>query len=148
MNDNQNISAEKKLIDLLFVSKYKQLEKTVIEMKNGKDAAELMFGKIDTSTGLVQEGYVENGEMKFKKIPWYKRLFSKEPSEIKYLGTITLYWNFFWSNKKNYFEAAVYKKYNPYTGKIQCIYANVPNRGAMYFDVKAYEKSGQLVERG
>lgn len=116
-------------------------------MKNNHDNNELMFGKVDVTTGLISEGHVENGEMKFKKIPWYKRIFTKEPSEIKFIGITSMYSQWIWSNKKNYFESPVYKKYNPYTGKIQCIYTNVPNHGAVYFDVCVYEKTGKLVER-
>jgi len=115
-------------------------------MKNQEENNGIIFGKIDTSTGLASEGYMENGEMKFKKIPWYKKLFAKEPSKIEFIGIISMYSQLIWSNEKNYFDVAVYKKYNPFTGKIQCIYTNVPNHGAIYFDVYAYEKSGQLVE--
>jgi hypothetical protein len=113
----------------------------------GQDNNLIRCGVIDTETGLVSEGYVENGEIKFKKIPWYKKLFAKEPYKIELIGTITMYSQWIWSNKKEYFESAVYKKYNPFTGKIKCIYTNIPNHGAKYFDVCAYEKLGKLIEQ-
>lgn len=109
--------------------------------KNG-----LAFGMVDTNNGLASEGYIDkNGEMRFKKIPWYKKLFSKEPSKIEFIGVTEVYSQLIWSNKKNYFETAVYRKYNPYTNKTQCIYTNIRGCRTFYFDIAAYEKTGQLI---
>ncbi len=44
----------------------------------------LRFVSVDSITGERKDGYIDkNGEMKFKKQPWYKRIFHKPPSKIE-----------------------------------------------------------------
>lgn len=80
-----------------------------------------------------------------KDRPWYKRLFAKEPLKVEFLGTTTLNSSYIFSRKKSYFDVAVYRQYNPETNQTKCIYSNVRGHGAIYYDVCAYEKMGQLV---
>lgn len=112
-----------------------------------KDKSYCSFGSFNVETGETQEGYVNKlGEMKYKKRPWYKRIFSpdKPPREISYIGTTTMWHKYIWSNNKTYFQAPVYKKYNPYTGEIFRVYAKLEDR-TYDFSVEAFVKEGIFV---
>lgn len=104
------------------------------------------FGMVDEKTGLYHEGYVENGEMKFKKIPWWRRIFAKEPSETEFLGITTAVINSIFGPER-VVEVAIYKKFNPISLKTQAIYGNVEGRGLVYFDIVAFEKTGKLIKK-
>ena len=114
-------------------------------MKNNNNNNRIIFGSINVETGEIQNGYIDkHGQMKYRKEPWYKRIFRKRPEEIEYIGITQLYSQLIWSSKKNYFNAAVYRKFNPYTDQIYSIYANVDGR-TIYFDVNAYVKNKVLI---
>jgi hypothetical protein len=99
------------------------------------------FGTFNVETGEVQDGCVDkSGQMQYRKQPWYKRIFQKRPEKTEYVGTTELYSQFIWSNSKNYFDVAVYRKFNPYTNETYSCYARCRNR-TIYFDVNAFEKN-------
>ena len=98
------------------------------------------FGSINVETGTSSEGYMEDGEMKFKKTPWYKRLFAKKPVKEVFMGTCK------WGNDKMEIELCIYKKFNPYTNETYEIYANHSQYGKFSFDINAFEQMGKLVE--
>ena len=102
------------------------------------------FGTFNVTTGEVQTGYVDkSGQMKYRKPPWYKRIFQKRarrPEATEYIGTTELYSQLIWSNTKNYFDVAVYRNYNPYTNETYSCYAIRRNR-IIYFDVNAFERN-------
>ena len=116
---------------------------------------DIKFGSYNKSTGESKQGYIENGEMKYKPYPWYNRLYYKlfpyNPPEIKhentvYIGTTELYSKMIWSNQKNYFDVAVYRTYNTITDKTIEIYADIPSRGRRYyFNVDAYDADKTLI---
>ncbi len=99
------------------------------------------FGSIDVKTGISSSGYMENGQMKFKKTPWYKRLFSTEPIETEFLGICKRV------NKNNTIEIelCVYRKFNPYTNETKEIYAENELYGKFSFDINAFEQMGRLI---
>lgn len=99
------------------------------------------FGTFNVTTGEVQNGYVDKSDqMKYKKQPWYKRIFQRRPEATEYIGTTELYSQLIWSNTKNYFDVAVYRNYNPYTNETYSCYARCINR-IIYFDVNAFERN-------
>ena len=107
----------------------------------------ISFGTINVKTGERTEGFIENGEMKYKKIPWWKRIFRespKPPEQTEYIGTTQLYSKLIWSNNKNYFNAAVYKRFNPFTKEIYEIYSNT-RWGKFNYNIDAFISAGQLI---
>lgn len=103
------------------------------------------FGSINVETGEFKSGYIDkNGDMKYKQLPWYKRFFINRPEKIEYVCYTTMYTRLIWSNKKHYFDVAVYKKYNPYTNKIYQLYASHDDN-IIYFDINAFNKTGDLI---
>ncbi len=104
----------------------------------------ISFGCMNTKTDEFQEGFMKNEEMKFKKVPWYKRIFAKEPREEVFVGTVEMTRRFVWSDIETPFSASLYKLINPLTGETKKLYART-HRGGIYFDPNAYEKNGVLV---
>jgi hypothetical protein len=110
-------------------------------MKNNN----ISFGCINTKTGVFQEGCVENNEIKFKKVPWYKRIFAKEPTQEIFIKVIEMEEQLIWTNKKNSFYASLYKIVNPLTNEIKKVFAKT-YLGNVYFDPKVYEKNKKLIQ--
>ena len=108
----------------------------------------LRFVSVDSITGERKDGYIDkNGEMKFKKQPWYKRIFHKPPSKIEAIGTTQFSHSYIWSNKERCVVYPVYRKFNSYTNETYSIYSNIEDHGAFYFNVELFEKTGKLVRR-
>ncbi len=105
----------------------------------------MSFGCLNVKTGEFQEGFMKNKEMKFKKLPWYKRIFAKEPTEEVYIKVIKMESQWIWSDKKDSFYSSLYKIINPYTNEIKKVFAKT-SEGNVYFDPIAYEKSGKLIQ--
>lgn len=99
------------------------------------------FGSIDINSGIPSDGYMENGKMKFKKIPWYKRIFTQKPTEEMFVGTAR------YGNDIIEIELCVYRKYNPYTNETYEIYANSNTYGKFEFDINAFEQMGKLISK-
>jgi hypothetical protein len=78
-------------------------------------------------------------KIKFKKLPWYKRIFAKEPTEEVYIKVIEIESQLIWSNKKYSFYASLYKIINPFTSEIKKVFAKT-SEGNIYFDPIAYDK--------
>ena len=122
------------------------------------DNSQIKFGAYNTITKESLEGYIDDCQMKFKPYPWYNRLWfgMKEvwnykplqppltKTATKYIGTTTLYRQMIWSKHKNYFEAAVYSKYDITTGKTISVYSDVNDR-RIYFNVDAYNNDKLLI---
>lgn len=87
---------------------------------------------------------MKNEKMKVKKLPWYKRIFAKEPTEEVYIKVIEIESRCIWSNKREFFNASLYKVINPFTNEIKKIFAKT-YEGDVYFDPIAYYKSGKLI---
>lgn len=104
------------------------------------------FGALNTETGEFSNGYLEKGEMKFKKIPWYKKLFAKEPTETEFIGIVEGNTRFIWCDQNRAVNVPIYKKYNPYTGQIKSLYGDVKNHGRIFFNIQVFEKFGKFIE--
>ena len=119
----------------------------------------IQFGSYNTVTKQSSEGYIENNEMKFKPYPWYKKMWFRiketrnynlaecPPNSFatEYIGTTTLYSKMIWSNHKNYFETAVYRKYCIVSNDTLCIYSNIDGHRKVYFNVDAYKQENKLI---
>jgi hypothetical protein len=104
-----------------------------------------IFGSVDISTGEIKNGYIDKfGQMQYKKLPWYKRIFQKRPEKTSFLCNTQLYSKLIFSDKKHYFDTAVYKTYNPYTNEIYSIFCNTGSR-TVNFDVESFIKTNQLI---
>jgi hypothetical protein len=88
---------------------------------------------------------MKNEKMKVEKMPWYKRIFAKEPTEEVYIKVIEMESQWIWSNKKDSFYASLYKIINPFTNEIKKVFAKT-SEGNIYFDPIAYDKSGKLIQ--
>ncbi len=84
-------------------------------------------------------------KIKSKKLPWYKKIFAKEPTEEVYIKVIEIESQLIWSNKKYSFYASLYKIINPFTNEIKKVFAKT-SEGNIYFDPIAYDKSGKLIQ--
>ena len=104
---------------------------------------DMQFGCMNTETGDFQEGYIEDGQMKFKKSPWWAGWFSARPTKTKYIGITTLLHGWIFSKNKDEVEVTVYCDYNPYTFKVYKVYCEHGN-----FNVDAYRENGRLVWEG
>ena len=97
---------------------------------------DIQFGSFNVETGESQTGFIDkHGEMKYR-CSWLKRLFSKPPRVTEYLTSTEVFRQLIWSSKKTYFQAPVYKTYNPYTGKVYEVFALCDDR-KMQFEVAA-----------
>lgn len=100
---------------------------------------QIQFGCIDTSTGLTQEGYVENGQMKFKPLKWWQKLFCRKPEKKEFIGTYNYRTKFPWSTEWSKGQVAMYKYFNPYTNEIYKIEGD-NGEERIQFDVGAFEQ--------
>lgn len=98
------------------------------------------FGALDTKTGLFAEGYMEDSEMKFKKIPWYKKLFTKEPLKEEFIDIVDC------TNLRTgeTFSMGLYRKINPLTQEVKSLYAKGSGR-VIRLDVQAFIQRRELV---
>lgn len=104
----------------------------------------MSFGSVNVVTGELQKGYIKDSQMKFKKIPWYKRIFQKKPEKVEYVGTTTVYSQLIWSDKKHYFDVSVYRKINPITNETYEIFCFI--EGLKYkFNIDAYVYENKLI---
>ena len=129
------------------------------------DTSQCIFGSYNVTTKKSMDGYIDkNGTMKYKKIPWYKKLYRKMfPSEEtkamavlmkqadeanyvygEYICVATLYSRFIWSDTKRPFDVAVYRDYIKSTGKTTKLYCDT-HRGRKYFNCDAYDKDGLFI---
>lgn len=106
--------------------------------------SDIKFGMMNVQTGETQEGYMKDGEMKFKPQSWLERLFAKPPRETEYVGITTMSHSWIWSSKETHFKATVYRDFNPFTDKTYAIYA-VAGEHRFNFNVDAYTHTGKLV---
>jgi len=104
----------------------------------------IMFGSFNVETGEIQDGYMKNGEMKFKPEPWYKRWFRKRPEKTEYIGVIDMQKNYGWSDNWVDVRIALYKDFNPLTGEVYRVYAWDRDR-RISFDVNAYLRDGEYI---
>jgi hypothetical protein len=87
---------------------------------------DIQFGCLNVDTGEFRKGHIDkSGNQQFKRLPWYKRLFFREPSQTELVGTTTLSVGFIWTRDTDLkdVKAALYRKFNPYAGKTQKIWA-------------------------
>ena len=116
-------------------------------MKNNTDVS---FGCIDINTGEFEKGYIDKGEMKFKRSSllkrMYRKIFNKEPLVVETIGAITAEMNslFFGLREEDY---AVYRRYNKWSNETKDIYCNIRGHGAVYFNIDIWEKTGKFVQR-
>jgi len=119
--------------------------KTKIKQNNKDMESKCKFGSINNITGETRDGFIDkNGQMKYKKSPWYKRIFQKLPIETKYLGVVELTSQFIWSNQKRPFNAPYYKDFNPFTNEIIEVYSIV-NGHKYNFNLDCFLDSGRLI---
>jgi len=108
------------------------------------------FGSFNTKTGESQDGYIDKkGEMNFKKLPWYIRLFCEEPIETVFIDVVTTNHSLF--NKRTgeirpmgEARGSLYKKWNPYTGKIYRLFARF-NGDEQNYSIDAYVAGHGLI---
>lgn len=114
--------------------------------------AQCQFGSVNVVTGAEQEGYMEAGKMKFRPVPWWKKLFRnineiKLPVELveEYVGIadVTVHK---WTGGEYTECAALYRKYNKFDGKTHSLW--IIRRGHYcFFDVNAWDRDKQLVRK-
>jgi hypothetical protein len=108
----------------------------------------IKFGCIDTSTGQVQDGYIDNeGQMKFKKPSFWSRFLdaiTPEPREKEFLGTKTIRKRFMGIGNWREIQACVYREFNPINGKTHKIWFEHGGE-KRNFNKDAYEATGELV---
>ena len=112
--------------------------------------SQCIFGTYNVTTGESLEGYMDKGEMKYRKYPWYKRIFFrkyKEPQPktlTEYMGT-TIYRasNWIFRTHKE-IEVVVYREYIEGTNKTTRIYSNVDGR-TFTFNIDAYNAGHGLI---
>jgi len=115
-------------------------------MSNNK----VLFGSIDIKTGETKTGYIDkNGEMKYKKLPWYKRIFNKKTKleKTEYIGILDGERWFYIGTQRcsEKTSVAAYKRFNPFTNETYEIFATQGDEKFL-FDVNAYEKNGKLIK--
>jgi hypothetical protein len=103
----------------------------------------IQFGSINVETGESQEGYIENGQMKFKPMKWWQKLFFKKPEEKEFIGSYKYETKFPWSKQCVKRQIAMYKYFNPYTGKIYKIEGS-DGEETIQLDVGAFQ-NGQII---
>lgn len=113
-------------------------------MSNSKD---IKFGCINTSTGEFQEGYIDDGQMKFKKPSLWSRFINAitpEPYEKEFLGTKIVQKRFMGIGNWRPVEVCVYREFNVVNGKTHKIWFE--HRGEKRnFNKDAYDASGRLI---
>jgi hypothetical protein len=103
----------------------------------------IQFGSINVETGETQDGYIENGQMKFKPMKWWQKLFLKRPEEKEFIGTYGYKTKFPWSSEWTNHQVAMYKYFNPYTDEIYKIEGSDENE-TIQFDIGAF-KVGKII---
>lgn len=108
-------------------------------MNNNQSQAQ--FGSYNPETGETLKGYMENGQMKFKKYSLWERFvfwWNKPPEEEVFIKTCTMEEkNIFTGKLVSELEGALYKRGDNYY--IKC-------RGQrIYIDSNAYENDGSIV---
>lgn len=99
----------------------------------------VLFGSYNVETGEFQKGYIENGEMKYKREPWYKRIFRRKPApKVEFVAIRDLV-----SNGKP-IQVAVCKKCEPFSGEILELYAHW-NGWYISFSIPAFKATGELI---
>lgn len=116
--------------------------------KNNNQSTNISFGCIDTSTGAFQEGYTnKEGKQKFKKAPWWKAIFAKEPTETELIGIYKAQCSYIWSDKyRDCGYLRMYRTFNPFTGKTLKVFGKHDRYGTIQYDVESYLKCGMFVE--
>ena len=105
---------------------------------------DIFFGSYDPTTGESQEGYIDfRGKMRFRRQPWYKRLFMKPQTKTELLDLIPIKVFTPWGTRY-LSRACLYRKANVVTGKTIKLWAT---RGVhmISFNTEAFDKFGQLV---
>ena len=107
------------------------------------------FGCVNVETGEAQTGYTDKqGRMKFKRQPWWRRIFQSPPREKVWLEVR----GFERSRvlgltgetiERRDIPCSVYKEWNPLSGEIYEIYAT-SEYGKVQLDVGAYN-AGHVV---
>lgn len=100
---------------------------------------QIQFGCVDTQTGQTQEGYIENGQMKYKPLKWWQKFFAKKPEEKEFIGVFKYQSKFTWSQEWSNNQIAIYKYFNPFTGEIYKIEGSNEEE-TIQLDVGAFEK--------
>lgn len=114
---------------------------TVLALNRSKKK-ELQFGVLNTESGEFSEGYVENGQMKYKK-PKIEPVTEKIGVILfNYTKTRT---GLFPSSNVVIENLIVFRQKDPSTGKTVRIFAESPSRGILEFDVWAWETQGKRV---
>ena len=112
---------------------------------NNIELNQCSFGCIDVNTGITQQGYIENGEMKFYPVRWWQKLFASPPKEIKYLGTTSLTRTNIFTSRVVKTEIAIYKSFNPLSGEIFEVWGEF-NGEKLYLNIDAF-KEGKLIQK-
>ena len=102
--------------------------------------SEIQFGCIDTKTGEFREGYVENGQMKYRRDPWWKRWFTNYSKNIlrdEFVCTAR--------GEQTGFPISVYKTINIVSGDIVSVWGQSRFHGRVDFDVEAFMHCDELV---
>jgi hypothetical protein len=103
----------------------------------------IQFGSINVETGETQDGYIENGQMKFKPMKWWQKFFLKRPEKKEFLCVHTYRSRFSWSSEWTRHDVAMYKYFNPYTEEIYKIEGS-DAKTTIQYDVGAF-KQGVIV---
>ncbi len=119
-------------------------------MKIDNKKSQCSFGSYNTETGECLEGYMEKGIMKYRKYPWWKRMYFRmcanetpeKPAPIianEYLEVInmTLINHLFRTERE--IAVAVYREFEKETNKTLRLYGRY-NGDTIYFNVDAYTK--------
>lgn len=111
----------------------------------------IQFGYINTETGEFKEGYIENGEMKYREPTLWEKItgFFKSGNPVmvetdmeEYAGTTILtLTNLF--GKSKFIEVPVYRIYNKYTNKTVKLYSK-HREYIIIYDSKAYDVTGKI----
>jgi len=127
-------------------------------MNNTDNTSLCKFGSYNPETKESLEGYMKDGEMKFRKYPWYKRLWFRIKHNLicdkkllvqetiveEYIGIkkISIYnWLF---RTERIRHIPIYRKYIKETNKTLRLRSQCIGRH-LYFDTEAYDKDNLLV---
>ena len=105
---------------------------------------QIQFGCVDTQTGQTQEGYIENGQMKFKPLKWWQKLFCRKPEKKEFIRPMKMDIVNIWTGDRETVTGSLYKSYNPLSGEIYSAWAEHDGY-KLKFNKDAFQK-GILVQ--
>ncbi len=113
--------------------------------------SEITFGSINVETGETEAGFLSKGKMKFKKQPWWRRLFSKPPRKKEYVGDFDypVFVKTIFGASERVASSPIFKECNPFNGEVYSIYTCVESlpllKRVVYFHIDSFVKNGIFV---